>query len=213
MQIRPTNRVSGWRKKPYLLMGCTMSFFLFSSFTSQAQSGSVTVAAERTADQSANSAPKKNIPTPHDIRQNWHPLGRGDIRWLGFRLYHATLWVPTDGWQPNKAFALELRYARDISSTQLVNASIGEMSRINNKTLDDTQRQQWEKSLQMIFPNVREGDVIIGLSLPGQGAVFFHQNQLLGQVTEPEFAEKFFGIWLNPRTREPNLRRQLLGLK
>jgi hypothetical protein len=34
---------------------------------------------------------------------------------------------------------------------------------------------------------------------------------LLGTIDDPVFARAFFAIWLDPRTREPQLRNRLLG--
>ena len=48
------------------------------------------------------------------------PLGAGDLRWFGFKLYDATLYTRQgqafDWGQP---FALSLRYARDIPSARI----------------------------------------------------------------------------------------------
>jgi len=38
-------------------------------------------------------------------------------------------------------------------------------------------------------------------------------DQLQHEIRDPEFAEAFFAIWLDPRTRDPELRQQLLGLQ
>lgn len=161
----------------------------------------------------ADSASERTqLPTPQIIRQSWRALGQGEMRWLGFKLYHATLWTPSGTWQANQQFALELRYARDIAAHRLVNASLEEMKRLHAKTLDEALQQRWSKHLQLIFPDVKAGEVIMGVSLPMHGAVFFHQNRLIGQINESAFAEQFFAIWLAPSTREPDLRRQLLGL-
>jgi hypothetical protein len=47
--------------------------------------------------------------------------------------------------------------------------------------------------------------------LPGKGATFYHQGRITGSIDDAEFAETFFAIWLDPRTREPSLRKALLG--
>jgi hypothetical protein len=63
------------------------------------------------------------------------------------------------------------------------------------------------------FPDVRAGDSITGVFLPGRGVQFWFGEQLRAEVTDLEFARAFFDIWLDPRTREPALRERLLGLR
>ena len=62
-----------------------------------------------------------------------------------------------------------------------------------------------------LFPDVGDGDTLVGLHLPGVGARFVLNGQVRGQVDDPLFARLFFGIWLSPQTSEPALRQALLG--
>jgi glycoside/pentoside/hexuronide:cation symporter, GPH family len=63
--------------------------------------------------------------------------------------------------------------------------------------------QDWGQQLQKIFPDVQDGDRIIGLHLPG-GARFFFNDRPIGEIASPAFARAFFGPsgW----TRAPPLR-------
>ena len=137
---------------------------------------------------------------------NWQEWGSGEMRFFGFRLYRATLWVAGAGIEASP-HALTLHYHRDISRDQLVSASLDEMRRLGT---DDAAVERWKADLNRVFPDVREGDRIIGLHLPGKGARFFHQGKLTGEVNDPEFARRFFAIWLDPRTRSPDVRALLL---
>ncbi len=140
---------------------------------------------------------------------DWRIQGQGEMRWFGFRLYQASLWAPEGRWQTGLPYALELRYARDIPSARLVQASIEEMQRLGSA--DDARLARWKLDLERVFPDVRSGDVIHGLHLPQHGAEFYHQGRLTGRIEDVEFARAFFAIWLDPRTREPGLRARLLG--
>lgn len=62
-----------------------------------------------------------------------------------------------------------------------------------------------------VFPDVRRGDRLTGVHLPGVGVRFLHNDQVVGEVRDTAFARIFMGIWLSPRTSEPQLRRQLLA--
>ena len=76
---------------------------------------------------------------------------------------------------------------------------------------DEDKLARWEKALTRVFPDVKRGERIVGVHLPGKGAIFYHQGQPTGTIDDPEFADAFFAIWLDPRTREPSLRKALLG--
>ena len=65
---------------------------------------------------------------------------------------------------------------------------------------------------QSVFPDIRPGDRLVGLSIPGREARFYSQDRLLGAVPDPEFARAFFAIWLDERTSEPKLRARMLRL-
>ncbi len=145
------------------------------------------------------------------IPADWRLQGQGELRWFGLRLYEASLWAPGGRWQADRPYALELRYARDIPSQRLVEASIEEMRRLG--VADDERLARWKLALQQAFPDVKSGDVIIGLYLPDRGVEFYHQGRLSGRVDDVDFARAFFAIWLDERTREPALRARLLGLK
>jgi len=138
------------------------------------------------------------------------------MRWFGFQLYEARLWVPgaaSPGVRPSPPeghFALELQYARDITSQRLVEASIDQMKRFG--AIDEKRLSKWKAALEQVFPNVKTGDVIVGVLKPNQGAEFYHQNRLSGRIDDVDFARTFFAIWLDERTSEPELRKRLLGL-
>lgn len=144
-------------------------------------------------------------PLPAD----WSVQGRGEMRWFGLHIYDASLWAPGGKWRGNAPYALELRYARDIEGRRLVETSIDEMRRLGS--LDEARHAAWRAALERVFPDVRSGDTILGLHRPAQGAEFYHQGRLTGRLDDPELAQAFFAIWLDPRTREPGLRARLLG--
>lgn len=150
---------------------------------------------------------------PEAVRQGesgWRQWGSGEMSWLGFSLYRATLWVvgePATKLPANVPSALQLDYLRDIPRDRLVQSSIDEMRRMG---ASDVQLQAWEPELRRVFPDVKEGDNITGVHYPGRAAVFFHRGRPIGEVVDGEFARFFFAIWLDPRSRSPSLRAALL---
>ena len=137
------------------------------------------------------------------------PLGRGSLRWFGLRVYDATLWSAESAFAPERPFALELRYSRDIPRERLLNSTVSEMRRLGQS--DDAKVARWRELLVPIFPDVREGDRLVGVHLPGRGVAFFDAQRRIGVVEDAEFARWFFAIWLDAGTREPSLRAALLG--
>jgi len=146
---------------------------------------------------------------PETVRldeQGWRKWGSGEMTWFGFSLYRATLWVAGESIESSPS-ALQLDYRRDISRERLVQTSLDEMRRLGT---DEAQLKRWKADLRRVFPDVKEGDSIIGVHYPGRGARFYYQGQATGDVADAEFARRFFAIWLDPASRSPALRAVLL---
>ena len=79
--------------------------------------------------------------------------------------------------------------------------------------VSDSQAERWLSAMRSIFPDVRKGDRITGLQLPGEAARFWVNGRDSGELRDPEFTKLFFGIWLSPRSSQPRLREALLGTK
>jgi len=140
--------------------------------------------------------------------------GRARLRVLGLHIYDARLWVgaqPIAGEWASLPFALELQYARSLKGEQIAERSLKEMQRQGE--IPALTAERWLGNMQQLFPDVDAGDRITGLNVPGVGARFFVNGSFRGEPREVDFARRFFGIWLSPRTSEPALRDMLLGRK
>lgn len=154
------------------------------------------------------------VPLPDPVVREFPQLrlaGEGRLRWFGLLIYDASLWVDGGGWNPQREFALDIRYARDIKGGKLAQTSIEEMRRLG--FANEQQAARWTADLTRLFPDVHKGEHITGVNRPGQGVQFYHQGRMTGAIDDPEFARGFFAIWLDERTREPNLRQALFGNK
>lgn len=140
------------------------------------------------------------------------PVGSGDFRWFGLRLYNARTFSPVTPLDWARPFALELTYQRSLSRDTLVEASLDEMRRLGGRELSETTLERWAALMREAFVDVRPGMRITGLYLPGQGARFYVDGQLRRQIDDAAFARGFFAIWLDPRARDPQLRLRLSGL-
>jgi hypothetical protein len=146
-------------------------------------------------------------PLPH--LSGYETVGSGTLRFFGLRIYDATLWSPRGVWADGQPFALELRYARSFEGAAIARRSIEEIRA--QRSVPDATLARWEQQMRAIFPDVREGDRLIGVRQPGQGAVFYQDARRLGRIDDEAFADAFFDIWLHPATSEPALRARLLG--
>ncbi|APV48499.1 hypothetical protein BWI17_01630 [Betaproteobacteria bacterium GR16-43] len=138
-------------------------------------------------------------------------LGEGRLRFLAIHVYDSSVWTsaPT-AYTPNDLFALEIRYAISIKGKALSDRSLKEMKGLGYT--DEAKRARWEAEMDRVFPDLRPGDRIVGVNVPGKGARFYGQDKFLGAIDDPEFARAFFGIWLDDKTSEPSLRAKMLKL-
>lgn len=135
--------------------------------------------------------------------------GTGRLRWFGLHIYDAALWAQGGLFDPRREHVLDIRYARNISGQRLTQTSLEEMRRLGFE--DETTLERWAKEMARVLPDVTKGERLTGVHRPGVGAEFYHDGRLTGAVADAEFARAFFSIWLDPRSREPGLRRSLLG--
>ena len=133
--------------------------------------------------------------------QRW---GSGEFRRFGFLVYEATLWAGDDPQRP--PLALRLDYKRRIAGSAIAEASVTEMRKLG---ANDAMLAIWGAQMGRLFPDVVPGDSLVGYYAP-DGARFSHNGEAIGEIADPEFAARFFAIWLDPRTSAPELRVALL---
>lgn len=140
-------------------------------------------------------------------------VGSGEFTWWGLSIYTAKLWHSTPSFDPNQDFALELTYNKSISRSRFVDASIDEMKRIMGNRFTTSLEQQWRAYMDKSFVDVKPGDQLIGVKLRGKGCRFYSRDRLVNEIADEEFAQAFFAIWLDPRSRDQELRARILGKK
>jgi hypothetical protein len=140
------------------------------------------------------------------------PAGSGRLTWFGLHVYDARLFVPRAGFDVRRfadhPFALELTYARKLDGRAIAERSDSEIGRLGLGTAD--QRTRWLQAMTALFPDVRAGQQLAGINVPGRGAEFYLDGRLLGRIDDPAFGPAFFAIWLDARTTAPELRASLL---
>ena len=138
-------------------------------------------------------------------------VGEGDFSVFGFRLYRAQLWserVPVDY---DERFALHLTYTRSIKGRRLADTGIDEIRRQAAAPIPSGTLERWRDDMLRAFGDVEPGDQLSAVFLPGKGVRFYSGERETGEFDDPAFARAFFGIWLDPSTRAPSLRKRLLG--
>lgn len=143
--------------------------------------------------------------------QQFQLVGSGSMSWFGLHLYDVALWSSAARFDPDRPFALALRYTRGFKGARIAERSVAEIERLGLG--DAVKRARWGEAMAGVFPNVRAGDKLTGVYRPGRGAEFFYNDVPVGRIDDTEFARAFFGIWLDPRTREPELRKRLIGAR
>jgi hypothetical protein len=160
----------------------------------------------------AHAAEPAPIHMQSEVRQA-RLAGQGSFRWFGLKIYDAQFWVGDKGYRasaPSAAgFALDLRYARRLQGVKIADAAQEEMLKLNLGSA--AQRAAWQTKMANIFPDVQEGTHLTGVYLPNQGARFYLDGKLLGEIMDAEFGQAFFAIWLDARTTAPALRSALLA--
>jgi Chalcone isomerase-like len=139
--------------------------------------------------------------------------GEGVLRFFGIKVYDARLWAPAKSLaksiSPGDPFALELVYDMSVKGREIAERSTAEMRKVGYS--NEAKLKAWGDEMLRIFPDIKKGESLIGVSIPGKGAKFYSREKLIASADDPEFAKAFFDIWLSEKTSEPKLRERLLG--
>ena len=135
--------------------------------------------------------------------------GNAVMRFFGLKVYDIRLWQAKKAPLDEDLFALELVYDLAVKGHDIAERSIKLMRAQGWR--DEVQLKRWEEEMAHIFPDIKQGDALIGVSVPGKEARFYSRDKLIGVIADPEFSRAFFDIWLSEKTSEPKLRKKLIG--
>jgi hypothetical protein len=152
---------------------------------------------------SANAALSDHVPEARRV-------GSGRCTVLLFPIFDAILFAPGGVWRADKPFALELAYLRPVKGAQIVEHSLKEMRHQGAK--DDARLMLWADDMRRLFPDVARGARLVGVRDADGYMHLLQGDKTLGSVRDRDFTMAFFNIWLGPKSSQPELRRQLLGL-
>ncbi len=146
------------------------------------------------------------------IAPNLEAKGGGELTFMMLPVYAAYFYCVDRarcGWSQEQPFAMQLVYHRHLVGAKIAERSVEEIAKLGYGTPE--QRARWGAQMKAFFVDVVDGDRIIGVNLPPSGIRYFYNGNPLGEIQDREFAKAFFGIWLDPRTSEPALRKKLLN--
>ncbi|MCM2311225.1 MAG: chalcone isomerase family protein [Steroidobacteraceae bacterium] len=152
---------------------------------------------------------------PDPVVEQGYPLrkvGAGELRWLGFPIYDASLWTSTgrySGRGAGETVALSLWYQRSFSRAELLRITEIAWKKLGQP--DVAQRERWLNVLLREWTDVAPGDNVTAVVTPDGPTRFYDQRGRFAQVDDPAFGPAFLAIWLDPRSVVSDLRLQLLG--
>ena len=142
--------------------------------------------------------------------------GTATMRFFGLKVYDVTLFSKAGaalGEKPYEAssapFALQLIYDIGLKGAAISERSVDEMRK---QGLDNAEQlKKWQAQMTALFPDIKSGDVLIGVAIPGKEARFYNRSKFIGTIADPEFVAAFFDIWLSAKSSEPKLRAKLIS--
>ena len=157
---------------------------------------------------SASTLPDSVIDQGYPLRK----VGAGELRWLGFPIYDASLWTSTgrySGFGPGETVALSLWYQRSFSRDELLRVTETAWKKLGQP--DAAQRELWLAELRRQWTDVAPGRNVTTVVTPNGPTRFYDQGGRFAQVDDPAFGPAFLAIWLHPRSVVSDLRLELLG--
>jgi hypothetical protein len=163
----------------------------------------------------AGAVPASHLPDPVIDNQDQYALrmvGAGQLRWLGFPIYDASLWTSSGrhtGFTAGETVALSLWYRRAFTRDELLKITETAWRRLGH--VEPDQRERWLAQLRGVWTDVAPGQNVTTVVLPAGPTRFYDQRGRFGEVDDPAFGPAFLSIWLDPRSVVSDLRIRLLG--
>jgi hypothetical protein len=142
-------------------------------------------------------------------RPQLHVLGQGELRFVFWKIYDIALYGSDAAWRDDAPYALAVLYARSFTGAEVADEGVKQMRHLGYQ--DARQLDRWREDMLMGFPEVHPGDQVAAVFSPPDDTRFYVNGRLTADIHDLAFSHAFFGIWLDPQTDAPGLRRALLG--
>lgn len=138
----------------------------------------------------------------------FNKVGEARMEYLFWDVYDAVLFTPSGNYSAGThPIKFKLTYLRDFEAKEIVKATNEQWEHIGKKELAD----KYDSKLLSIWPDIRQGDSLTLVTNEQGLSTFYHNDEKIGEINEPQFSSDFLAIWLDEKTSEPKLRKQLLG--
>jgi len=142
--------------------------------------------------------------------QSMTMVGQGKLSVLFWDIYNAELYTADGTWSENsRPVALRLVYLRDFKKKQLISETKKQWKKLGFK--DEQKMDTWLETLDELWRDVKEEESITLYIDESARSYFYLNNEQLGQVEDPEFAQAFLAIWLSEDTSAPEVRKKLIS--
>jgi len=105
--------------------------------------------------------------------------------------------------------AVRMHFLRDLKKSQLTEA-FSEGFEANAKEKALAQKAALDRMLSLV-PDVKEGETLSFVYVPGKGTTFFAGEKALGTFEGKDFADVVFLLWLGPKPPSEDLKKGMLG--
>lgn len=135
--------------------------------------------------------------------------GEGQFRYLGLKVYELDLFTQGGSrFNADKPFALAIEYDRKIRTAVLLKASLGELERVEGKKADHSAIRD---KLAACYRDITPGDRIVAAPKGANAMSFWVNGQRTCTLSHPNFRDRYMGIWLSDKARDPAQARRLRG--
>lgn len=136
-------------------------------------------------------------------------IGKAELKYFGLKVYDINLWCEKPQFSYAEKFAIQIHYNMNFSKEDLAKRSIKEIER--NHILSTSEQNKYYQKFLEIFSDIKKGDEKLAIFIPQKGVELYHNNQLIGKISDQKLARLFVDIWLDERGSFPQVTKKLLG--
>lgn len=136
--------------------------------------------------------------------------GKHTARFWGFRLFNAELWTGSVGkFSFDQEFALSISYLYPFTKEVLARSSVEEIARVEGGAPED--HAKLEKLLLGCLVDLDKGTRITGVAESANKIAMYVNGRKSCSMSYPNVRKRFFGIWLDPTSRDAKGAQRLRG--
>ena len=136
-------------------------------------------------------------------------VGSGKLKVFFMDIYKLRLYSANGRYSSEDNFVLEFEYFKPVSKSTIVDASISELSKLYDVTVE--QKKLWRQILNRGISDMVTGETAAVIFLKTGKIKFYLLNRLQASFDAPKFKKYFASIWLGKKSSRPKLKQQLLG--